>query len=155
MRDDISLQDGGTYEASGKDDEMAIGILESNIKDLMALDNQERAEFTRDFEELLKLGEAFGDSKEVFAARLNRQMRAFVAEVCSPPRVTKAATALPELGIAPGSALDITTCDEHGTPWDFSRPDMRRKAEKLLDDEDPDLLVGSVATHESGDDEGS
>ena len=70
-------------------------------------------------------------------------MQASVAEVYSPPRVTKAATVLPELGIRGGSALDITTRDEEWAPWDLSKPDRCRKAERLLDEEDPDLLVGS------------
>ena len=70
-------------------------------------------------------------------------IKASVAEIYSPPRVTKAATVLPRLGIEPGAALDITTCDERGVPWDFTKEEMKRKAEKLLDETKPDLLVGS------------
>ena len=33
--------------------------------------------------------------------------------------------------------------DENGEPWDFSRPSRRIKAEKLLDEQMPTLLVGT------------
>ena len=49
---------------------------------------------------------------------------------------------LPSHGIALRLALDLTVPDENGEPWDFSRPSMRTKAEKLLDDQKPTLLVG-------------
>ena len=66
-----------------------------------------------------------------------------MAEVYSFSRITRVVTLLPRLGIEPGAALDITTCDEHGRPWGFSDPAMRSKAEQLVDDTEPDLLVGS------------
>ena len=69
--------------------------------------------------------------------------QATVAEVYSFSRITRVVTLLPRLGIEPGAALDITTCDEHGRPWGFSDPAMRSKAEQLVDDTEPDLLVGS------------
>ena len=50
---------------------------------------------------------------------------------------------LPSYGIAPGLALDLTVPDENGEPCDFSRPSMRLKAEKLLDEQKPTLLVGT------------
>ena len=66
-----------------------------------------------------------------------------VAEVYSAPRVTHAAKMLPELGIAPGYALDLSTVDENGTPRDFDRADMREKARKMQREEEPMLLIGS------------
>ena len=66
-----------------------------------------------------------------------------MAEIYSPPRVTKAAAAFPPLGMEAGAALDITTCDERGVPWDFTKKEMEEKAEKLLDETKPDLPVGS------------
>ena len=33
--------------------------------------------------------------------------------------------------------------DENGEQWDFSKPSMRAKAEKLLDAQKPTLLVGT------------
>ena len=50
---------------------------------------------------------------------------------------------MPSYGIALGLALDLTLPDENGEPWDFSRPSMRAKAEKLLDAPEPTLLVDS------------
>ena len=43
----------------------------------------------------------------------------------------------------PGLALDLTTCEENGRPWDFNDADMRAKAEKRVDDEQPHLLIGT------------
>ena len=39
--------------------------------------------------------------------------------------------------------MDLTTCDEEGNPWDFTKKHMRDKAERLLGETEPDLLVGS------------
>ena len=44
---------------------------------------------------------------------------------------------MPEYGIAPGLALDLTTCDGKGAPWDFSIRAMREKAERLIDEQRP------------------
>ena len=63
-----------------------------------------------------------------------------VAEVYSPPRVTQMAESL---GLRAGWALDLTTTDERGRPWNFDQLEMRNKAvHKLLKDE-PTLLIGS------------
>ena len=59
-------------------------------------------------------------------------------------RVTRTATFRVRLGVGPGAALDITTCDEHRRPWDFSDPVMRGKAEELIDDTEPHLPVGGL-----------
>ena len=49
-----------------------------------------------------------------------------VAEVYSPPRITKKAE---ELGMKAGWALDLTCMDEDdGKPWDFNDEKKRRKA---------------------------
>ena len=66
-----------------------------------------------------------------------------MSEVYSVPRVGDAASRFPRLGVMPRTALDLTTVDEEGNPWDFSIPSQRAKAEKLLDKEKPTLLVGS------------
>lgn len=67
-----------------------------------------------------------------------------MAEFYSPPRISALAKELPSYGIAPELALDLTVPDENGEPWEFSRPSMRAKAEKLLDAQAPTLLVGSL-----------
>ena len=43
----------------------------------------------------------------------------------------------------PGLALDLTTTNSKGEPWDFNDPARRKEAEKLLDEQGPQLLIGS------------
>ena len=50
-----------------------------------------------------------------------------IAEVYSPPRITKLAH---EHRLEPGSAFDITINDENGAPWDF---DIRAQRERCKD----------------------
>ena len=57
--------------------------------------------------------------------------------------MTAAAAQLPELDMEPGLALDFTTTDEDGNPWDFDQEHMREKALKLVDETKPELLIGS------------
>ena len=45
-----------------------------------------------------------------------------VIEVYSPPRVTSLAH---RFGLRPGMALDLTTVDENGLPWDFVQGTQR------------------------------
>ena len=45
-----------------------------------------------------------------------------VCEVYSPPRVTATAR---EMGMKGGWALDLTTDDDQGRPWDFNDEDCR------------------------------
>ena len=83
-----------------------------------------------------------GDTKSNVKA-LRKHYRAVVSEVYSPPRVAAAAATLSKLDIDPGLSLDITTCDEFGNPWDFSKHSMRKKARERLERQAPELLVGS------------
>ena len=66
-----------------------------------------------------------------------------VSEIYSAPRVTEAARRHPRLGSVPGLALHLTSTDEHGQPWNFDIPAMRVKAEKMLEQQRPALLIGS------------
>ena len=50
---------------------------------------------------------------------------------------------LPELKLIPGFALDLTTPDGDGLPWDFDMKVMRDRAMQKLKDEKPMLLIGS------------
>ena len=63
-----------------------------------------------------------------------------IAEIYSPPRIMKVAT---EHGLTPTWALDLKTMDEFGNPWDFSIPERREAAWKLLVEAKPKLLIGS------------
>ena len=60
------------------------------------------------------------------------------AEVYSPPRITAVAG---RMGLKLAWALDLTTVDDEGKPWDFSRADQRKKAMKKLKDDTPLMLV--------------
>ena len=68
-------------------------------------------------------------------------MRAVVAEIYSPPKVTAACKLLPELKLILGFALDLTTCDADGKQWDFNEKEMRDRARRRVLDEEPLLLV--------------
>ncbi len=63
-----------------------------------------------------------------------------VAEIYSPPRIT---ALLPGYGLYPGVAMDITTNDETGNPWDFDDPRQRQRARERLRADKPLVLVGS------------
>ena len=97
-----------------------MGLTEGTVGALLSLDRAEEEDFLDELKELCELSEVLGDSEEAFRERARDYIKASVAEIYSPPRVTKAATVLPRLGIEPGAALDITTCDERGVPWDFT-----------------------------------
>ena len=60
------------------------------------------------------------------------------SEVYSPPRVAELAG---KVGLQFGSALDFTTTDEEGNPWDFILASQRAKAVRLLEAEKPLMLV--------------
>ena len=64
-------------------------------------------------------------------------------EIDSGPRITALARRRKKYGIEPGVALDLTTTDEIGKAWDFNDPRQRRRAEQLLDEQQPLLLIGS------------
>ena len=72
-----------------------------------------------------------------------RALRHVVSEIYSPPRVTAAAKLLPELRILTGFALDLTTVNEQGKPWNFDLKVMRDEALRRVREERPLLLVGS------------
>ena len=132
------------YSAQSRaQDSMEVGLTEGTVGALLSLDGVEEEYFLDELKELCELSETLGDSEEAFRDRARDYIKASVAEIYSPPRVTKAATVLPRLGKEPGATLDITTSDERDIPWDFTKDEMKRKAEKLLDETKPDLLVGS------------
>ena len=43
----------------------------------------------------------------------------------------------------PGLALDLTTTNSKGELWDFDDPVKRKEAEELLDEQKPQLFIGS------------
>ena len=54
-----------------------------------------------------------------------------VSEVYSPPRVALAAE---RLGVSTGMSLDLTTCDENGEAWDFSKPKKQAKKKRTREE---------------------
>ncbi len=63
-----------------------------------------------------------------------------VAEIYSPPRVTKTAG---QRGLKGGWILDLTTKDDDGKPWDFSPSTVRKRAVIKINKDKPLLSVGS------------
>ena len=97
--------------------------------------------------EILQLVVQLGGSKQKyikkFCAHEAARTQHTITEVYSPPRVTEWSKRLPGYGIVPGLALDLTTRDDNGIPWDFDLPERRAAARKLIAEQKPFFLVGS------------
>ena len=78
-----------------------------------------------------------GNHRQRRTAKMNIA-KGIVSEVYSPPRVAEAAK---RMGLSQGLSLDLTTSDEEGNPWDFSKPHMQEKASKALKEQAPALLI--------------
>jgi hypothetical protein len=113
-------------------------VLRQDRQDLraaMALFRREdRAEARTRYNDMMVLVTSLGHSGRKFRREATNRLRATVSEIYSAPRVT---------GIVPGVALDLTTTNNEGEPWDFNDPARRMEAEKLLDEQQPQLLIGS------------
>ena len=83
------------------------------LKALMAVMRREDRQAIMDSEnEILSIVKSLGANGSKFKRERGKALRAVVSEIYSPPRVTKAASKLlPELGVMPGFALDLTTAD--------------------------------------------
>jgi hypothetical protein len=120
----------------------ADGYVELNmLLDAMTLDQRERVEGLD--REIMQLMDSLGGSKMKYARERRVAVKKLVSEIYSPPRVTAAAKLLPSLDCVPGFAMDLTTLDEHGNPWDFDVPEQRRRARHRIEQDKPMLLVGS------------
>ena len=93
-------------------------------------------------DEIIAVGRALGGSFGKYRRQRQKGIRAIVAEVYSPPRVTAAAKLLLEPKLIPGFALDLTN-DVDGRAWIFNEKEMRERAMRKLKAEEPQLLVGS------------
>ena len=124
---------------------MELGIVESvedDLRDMVMLYGvEERKEARHRQRQILDVVASLGGDSRAYRRERARKAKAIVAEFYSPPRIGALARDLPGYGIAPGLALDLTVPDENGDAWDFSRPCMREKAEQLLDEQKPLLLV--------------
>ena len=63
-----------------------------------------------------------------------------ISEIYSPPRLTAVAS---RHGLQPGWSLDLTTRDQRGEAWDFSKTSRRQDARELLERSRPGVLIGS------------
>ena len=115
------------------------------VQSLMALLRREEKEAVAESErEIMAVFKSLGGSGSKYKRERQKALRAVVSEIYSPPRVTKAASKLlPELGVLPGFALDLTTADSDGELWDFDRAEMRERALKIVREEKPYVLIGS------------
>ena len=93
--------------------------------------------------EIMAIVMQLGGGARSYRRERARQVKALVAEVYSRPRVTKALRMMPHLSLRPGFALDITTVDENGEEWDFTKAHMREKAYEKVDRLKPYCLIGS------------
>ena len=57
--------------------------------------------------------------------------------------MSAAANLLPSLRCLPGFALDLSTLDENGKPWDFDIAENRERAKRLVLEQKPGLLIGT------------
>ena len=71
-------------------------------------------------------------------SNLGQAGRVKVAEIYSPPRMTKMAR---QLGMEGEIALDLTTTDEKSEPCDLRKQQMREKAIRLLNETKPAVLI--------------
>ena len=130
--------DTGVAQDDDDDDE------DADLRDIVRLFNVEEREQARQRQrEIMSIVDSLGGSSRTFRRERARSTRAIISELYSPPRISALARELPKFGIAPGLALDLTTCNSEGEPWDFSKSRMRDEAERLLDEQKPVLLVGT------------
>ena len=128
------------------DDSMAaiVDDEESDLRDILMLYQvEERKAMRQRQKQIVEIVASMGGDARTIRRERARRSRAIIAEFYSPPTIPALAKELPSYGIVPGLALDLTVPDENGELWDFSIPSMRTKAEKLLDEQKPTLLVGT------------
>ena len=94
--------------------------------------------------EIMKLVSEVGGGPRQYFRERTRRLNRIVSEIYSPPRVTAAAKLLPSLKMCPGFALDLTTVNAAGRPWDFSKAECREDCRKLVKEQEPALVVGSL-----------
>ena len=119
-------------------------VEDHELRDLLkALTKETQEEAKTQCRDILQLVKSLGGDSRRYLKERRKGIKAIVAEIYSPPRVTAATKLLPELGCIPGFALDLTTTDENGQAWDFDLKEMREKARLKMRVEKPLLLVGS------------
>ena len=125
--------------APESDDEM-ITLLET-----MSGRPEARAQVHRDSEEILRIVRDLGGSRDRYRRERTKAVAKIVSEIYSAPRVTKVLKMMPTTEVCAGFALDLTTEDENGIPWDFTRAERREAARSKIIREKPMFLIGSPA----------
>jgi hypothetical protein len=97
----------------------------------------------RDAEEILKLVRDLGGSRNAYKKERAKAVKAIVADIYSPPRITKAIKMMPSSKVIAGFALDLTTCDEDGRAWNSDEEEMRQRAKENMATEKLCFLIGS------------
>ena len=120
----------------GKDDEMneirqGLQLMGFNV-DLIEWLLSSDLDIAKELNEVRRAVRLYGKGQE--------HVQSHVTEAYSPVRVTGMAD---KMGLIPGLAMDLTTCDEHGNPWDFNSEVMRAKAKKIVKSKASLLLVVS------------
>ena len=90
-----------------------------------------------------KLVDELGSGSRGYRRHRQTALKNLVSEIYSKPRVSAALKLLPGMGLSAGFALDLTTTDENGDSWDFTKECMREKAKQKIKEEEPMLLIGS------------
>ena len=93
--------------------------------------------------QILGLVKTLGCDVDSYRADRALAVSRIVSELYSQPRVSAAAKMLPSLKCLPGFALDLSTLDEHGRPWDFDIEENRQRAKRMVMEQKPGLLIGT------------
>ena len=126
--------------------EADIGMDEDSslLEPLLSVCTEDVKEDVECFEvEILRLINELGCGSKSYRRERKSRLKAIVSELYSPPRVTKAAKLLPSMGISPGLALDVTTVNDKGEPWDFDDESKQQEALDLVEETQPWILIGS------------
>ena len=124
----------------------AVGVFDGDIKPVISLLEcypRQQQEVLEHNAEILKLVDELGSGSRGYRRHRQSALKNLVSEIYSAPRVTEALKLLPGLGLSAGFALDLTTTDEHGNTWDFTKETMKQKARDKVRTEEPMLLIGS------------
>ena len=112
------------------------------LQPIMSLVTEDVKEFIAAHdEEICKLIRELGGTQRSYARERAGAIKAMVAEIYSPPRVTSCAKLLPGYKVIPGFALDLTTTNCKGEAWDFNDPAKRKEARHLVMKEKQLLLA--------------
>ena len=96
---------------------------------LAVFKREERSEAKTRYDDMMVLVSSLGRSGRKYRREVTGCLRSIVSEVYSATRVTATAARHPRRGIISGVALDLTTTNSKGEPWDFKDPARRTEAD--------------------------